>query len=237
MKRLLPVFAALMSFTVQAQSIASAPVEFDAASVRPFPTPGGGGILQYTPGRVAGRLSATRLIMEAYHMTYYQISGGPDWPISEMFDIEGKAAAPAGETQLRQMLQALLAQRFKLAVRHETKDIPVYALTVARGGPRLREIKPGDPIPTRTPPDPGMVRVFFVETIHDFVESLNKGDTAGRPVLDQTGLLGTFVIDFQAHSSADFLDSVQEQSGLRFEPRKAPLDTIVIEHIEKPDAN
>ncbi len=219
-----------------AAAAAFAQPRFDSASVRYDPdardTP-----LSFAPGRVAGTVPLRKVILEAFHISPFQLSGGPAWINSEKFAIEGKAATPASKEELRPMLQTLLADRFRLSVRREIKEVPVYALTVAKGGPRFREFKPGDAVPTQEPPDPGLVRIFFVQSMHDFAEMVNQSDAAGRPVLDQTGLSATYVIDFQIHSAADLIESIEDQSGLRFEPRTAPLDSITIQHIERPDPN
>jgi uncharacterized protein (TIGR03435 family) len=83
--------------------------------------------------------------LAAYHLTEYQLSGGPGWLDNDRFDIEGRAATPAGEEQLRAMLNTLLAERFKLVVRHESKEMPVYALTVGKKGSKLSEANKESP--------------------------------------------------------------------------------------------
>jgi uncharacterized protein (TIGR03435 family) len=114
---------------------------FDAATIKPNNSADGGigagpigGSLRLTPGRVVGTFTARRIILEAYHLTSPQLSGGPVWIDNDKFDIEAKAATRANRDQLRQMLQTLLSERFKLAVRHETKEMPVYVMTVGKSG-------------------------------------------------------------------------------------------------------
>ena len=171
-----------------------------------------------------------------FHISPFQLSGGPAWINSEKFAIEGKAATPASRRSSSAHAPNP-AGRPVQAQRPPRIRSSVYALTVAKGGPRFREFKPGDAVPTQEPPDPGLVRIFFVQSMHDFAEMVNQSDAAGRPVLDQTGLSATYVIDFQIHSAADLIESIEDQSGLRFEPRTAPLDSITIQHIERPDPN
>ncbi len=86
--------------------------------------------LEFEPGRVAsiGGVTPRRLIMEAYRLTQYQVSGGPSWLDSDSFALEAKASdTSANENQLRLMLRTLLAERFKLAVSHASREMPVYA--------------------------------------------------------------------------------------------------------------
>src|SRR5262249_29840318 len=94
-----------------------------------------------------GRLSAKaatlkQLVVAAYQVKEREIIGGPDWINSERYDIEGKAADPVGwDSGLRQMLQTLLAERFHLRVHTESKEMRVYALTIAKSGPKLKKLE------------------------------------------------------------------------------------------------
>jgi uncharacterized protein (TIGR03435 family) len=76
----------------------------------------------------------------------YQISGGPSWLESDRFDVEAKAEAGGTEDEMRPMLQALRAARFKLLIHRETKETGGSALMIAKGGFKLCELKPGDPV-------------------------------------------------------------------------------------------
>ena len=84
------------------------------------------------------------LIMTVYGVTDRQVSGGPNWVNSEYYDIEAKAQHPAGREQILQMLQALLSDRFRLKLRKETREIPIYALAGDGKGYGLRESKSWD---------------------------------------------------------------------------------------------
>ncbi len=241
-----PILLAVLSTPVlRAQDKA---LSFDVASIKPNNTPPGGrlvpggGRLRFLPGTVSGRnVTAKRIILDAYHTTEYQLSGGPGWIDSDRFDFEAKADKPATEDQLGRMLQTLLAERFHLTVRHETRDVQVYALTVGKKGPKLLEIKPGEPTPRPTPPPAGSkIGGVFMDkgTIQHFIESmLDRYPTVGRPVVDKTGLSGVYQFFVYWDEDENFMTAVQDELGLRFEARKAPLDTLVIEHIEKPDPN
>jgi uncharacterized protein (TIGR03435 family) len=181
-------------------------------------------------------------------LTDYQVSGGPDWFDSARFDLEGKAAAPADENQLRLMLQTTLADRFKLVVRRGTKEMPVYALTVAKGGPALHELKPGDPAPASMKEIAGLVKLREIQgapagawsdrgTMQSFAEKLSGNPSIDRLVLDKTGLQGVYFFLVRWGTEDNFMAAVEEQFGLKFEPQKAQVDTLVIDHIEKPDPN
>jgi uncharacterized protein (TIGR03435 family) len=95
-----------------------------------------GGSVRFTEGTVVGRKAIVkRIIQAAYRLTEYEVSGGPGWLDSDTFDLEAKAGTPANEDQHRQMLQTLLADRFKLAAHRGSKDKPVDLLTVGKNGP------------------------------------------------------------------------------------------------------
>src|SRR5580658_3505711 len=94
------------------------------------------------PGRLTGSgVSLKQLIFEAYDVPYYRIFGGPSWLESETYDLEAKADGPVGVNQLKLMLRGLLADRFKLTLHRETKELKFYALTVAKNGPKLQAAK------------------------------------------------------------------------------------------------
>jgi len=127
------------------------------------------------------------------------------------------------------MLQTLLADRFKLAVRHEARELPVYALVVAKNGPKLRAAEGGS-----MSSGPSMLRgqVPLSELAHYLSPSL------GRTVLDRTGLAGTFEIKLEWMPDEESLfTAIQEQLGLRLESTKAAVDVLVIDRAEKPSEN
>ncbi len=214
---------------------------FDAASIRPNNTSLVGskeGALQFASGSVAGtNTTVRRIIMEAYHLRDQQLSGGPDWIGSDRFDLEAKAATPVDLDQLRLMLQTLLAERFKLTVRRNTKEMPVYALTVAKGGSKLREMKDEEPTPTGRHGVAGRPSIFMRATMHDFVAMLSDLLARDRPVLDKTGLQGVYLFAISIDPDDDLKAQIEAEFGLKFESQKAPVETVVIDHIEKPDPN
>jgi len=158
------VLAVWLCSLLHAQSAANAKpaeakLEFEVASVKPSGLPGRGvnGVIRLgpqggpgsgDPGRVTFTFSTIRdLVVEAYSVKRYQISGGPNSLDSERFDIVAKVPEGATKEQVKVMLQNLLAERFKLTLHRETKELPMYALVVGAKGPKLK-----DSTVTDTPP-------------------------------------------------------------------------------------
>ena len=200
--------------------------------------------MRFTPGLVASRsggVTVKAIVLEAYSLTgrSYLLSGGPAWLDSDLFELEAKAAdSSADQTQLRLMLQSLLAQRFRFSMHRETREMPVYVLMAGKSGPKIRELKDGE-----DPPSPPSAEMVNRITMEGFVNVLNTG--AGRlfagldrPVLDHTGLHGTYFFVMPPWDpDEDFKAVVEAHLGLKFEAQNAAVDVLVIDHIEKPDAN
>jgi uncharacterized protein (TIGR03435 family) len=125
---------------------------FEAASVKPVepgrpasgPLRGGPGT--GSPGQLTGAASLKALLMRAYEMKGYQIAG-PAWTDSERYEIAAKIPPGANRRDVAQMLRALLADRFHLVARLETRELPLYALVLAKNGPKLRDSRPADAQP------------------------------------------------------------------------------------------
>ena len=171
-----PIGASLAAFTCLL-AYAQPPdksLTFDVASIKPAapPTPDGqgrifmrgpsGGPGTKDPGRINYPfMSLKNLLMNAYDVKNYQITG-PAWLDTERFDITATMPPDTTKEQFRIMLQNLLAERFKLTVHHEKKELPMYSLTVAKGGPKLKESEPdapgtdmdAPPAPPPLPPGP-----------------------------------------------------------------------------------
>jgi uncharacterized protein (TIGR03435 family) len=124
----------------------------------------------------------------------------------------------------------------------------VYALTVARNGPALHELKPGDPFPTTAKEMAALTKLRDIQgtpagawvdrgTMQYFADKLSRDPLIDRPVLDKTGLPGVYFIFVRWDTEDNFMAAVEEQFGLKFEAQKAPVDTLVIDHIGKPVAN
>src|SRR5215831_16186928 len=172
--------------TISAQT----PSTFEAASVK----------VNTTRGRTTRRADPDRLtylnitlgefIQMAYDVKYYQIDG-PGWVVDfgsmDRYDLIAKAGMPAPPEALHAMLTPLLAERFHLAVHRETRVLPVYALVVARGGPKFKE---GDGGETIIMPDGTGAMKYQNYPMAALAALLSALPTTGRPVLDRTGLTG-----------------------------------------------
>ena len=146
-------WSACLAVAAAGQTPASTPPAFEVASVKPAVQPERGPIFCLVPCSPGERLTVTgtrvdirwmplrKLIVTAYRVKPYQVAG-PDWMQSQRFDIVAKIPAGASPDQVPEMLQALLAERFKLAIHRETKDTPVVALVVGRNGPHLEPAAP-----------------------------------------------------------------------------------------------
>ncbi|HUZ94902.1 MAG TPA: TIGR03435 family protein [Edaphobacter sp.] len=271
--RMVPVHAQILH--------ASGPVpSFEVATIRPWeppPMPIGQPLpMKVSPGRLRGQVSdrvhfvgeAAILIASAYNLQLgheNHIVGAPAWvqQQSNRYEIQAKIedslyAAMQKMTPMQQreqvefMEQSLLANRFKLKVHFETREMPIYALVVAKGGPKLSPAKEGES--TRlfdtAESEHGIETTATAITLDDFARSpLVFG---GRTVVDQTGLKGAYDFtlkwgreqpadsDTRQQNGADapyLFTAIQEQLGLKLVPTKGPVEVIVIDHIEKPSAN
>ena len=158
------------------------------------------------------------LIRAAYRIRDFEITGGPSWVNTDRYDVAAKAQEGAPQDQLPLMLQALLAQRFKMTLRRETKELPVFLLVAARGGIKLSASREGSCVPpgsSMPPPSPNQPEARSCGTIVTGVRGLsaNKIDMAqfanglsgilGRTVIDRTGFTGTFDVSLDfAHDEA-----------------------------------
>jgi uncharacterized protein (TIGR03435 family) len=276
--RLVILVLAIVGLT-EAQNVAVTRPHFAVASVKPNKTGccmvggvgnGGGG----------GRdVTLKFLIAFAYRLQQFQISGGPRWIGSDHFDVEGKAEDPKTDVdQLRLMLQSLLEDRFKLKLHRETKESPVYALVVGKGGPKIRlsldqiSADVNGPAPPGAGPNRGAIRggqgnlIGNAVTLSWFASSLSP--RLDRLILDRTNLAGRFdiqlrwapdpgeslldsggnripaaIIDMDGRtltpdpSGPSIFFAIQEQLGLKLESTKAPVELLVIDHVEQPSLN
>lgn len=210
----------------------------------------GSGAAAY-PGLRAGHLKATNVTMRVMLESAWGLSSvqiiGPSWIDSDRYDLEGKAPDGVPDSELKPMLQALLKERFNLDAHLETRELSVYNLVVVKGGPK---IKPYDPDraftqPARMPGAWGMM--MSVKNTMDQLAISLAGPT-GRPVINQTGLEGpyAFVLQYaqmdtassQPDSAPDIFGAVQQQLGLKLEPAKAPVQTLVVDSANRvPSAN
>ena len=128
------------------------------------------------------------------------------------------------------MLQALLAQRFGLALHRETRVLPVYEMTVANGGAEMPEVTDGAPPPGK---DPRQHFLFMLATTGKFADVLSHFLGMELPIVDKTGLTAKyrFVVDMEPEG--DVVSAVRDQLGLKLTANKAPTEILVIDHAEK----
>jgi uncharacterized protein (TIGR03435 family) len=247
---------------------------FEAASVKPavMPKPDAQGRMVFThpsggpgtsdPGRIDyPNMNLRALLLSAYNVKAFQLVG-PDWLNSATFDITATMRPDTTKDQFRVMLQHLLADRFKMKAHRETKQLPVYSLVVAKGGPKLQG-KAAPPAPQskpgpdgRTLPAPtgpvmmmtGRGRILArQQSMRDLANFLTI--QVGAPVTDGTALTEKY--DFTLTYSPEGLNgpasasgsdnpdaptlfaAVQAQLGLKLESRQGPVELVVIDHIEK----
>ncbi len=224
---------------------------FDAASIKPTPPDVQGTTMRGDRGRIVYNGATLRnCIINAYELRDYQLSG-PEWINSARFDIVATLPPNADRSQAPQMLQTLLKERFKLEVHRETREFSVYALTVGKNGPKFRESASTED-GSSTKSGRGHMEAQRIK-MSGLAASLSYW--AGRPVVDMTGLNGRYdlTLDFVpdpalsmkgtfAEKEAERTDrpegpsiftAVMEQLGLRLEPRKAPIEVLVVDRMER----
>ena len=246
----------------------SPPLAFEVASIKPapqadlqdrwgmlIPMPMRGGPGTPTPGEVSFRNASLRsLVMAAYDVRYYQVIG-PGWIATTGFNIVAKV--PAGATtkdEVRAMLRNLLAERFHMVVHRETRELPAYVLTIAKGGPRLAAASDPDGGGGSINLDRGNPRWQATNTsMRDLAIHLSL--RLDRPVFDETGLSGIYNFTLrwsarpvlqpvpsagdQAVEPAPTLpEALREQLGLKLVERKRSIEVVVVDRADRtPVAN
>jgi uncharacterized protein (TIGR03435 family) len=257
------------------------PVAFEVASVKLNKATDRRIGMEFLPG---GRLVITNvplfiIIAHAYHVPFQsspRLSGGPDWIRAERYDIEARAekgaippniSSEARGQLMRSMLQTLLADRFKLAVRRDTREMAVYAVVVAKDGPKLERAK----VEEKDCPE---ARTSDGFACHEFAGGQGRGlhgqavtisdlayyveNWAEHPVIDKTGIKGLFHIETKpwismrpgpsppagakGEDGSDVADlptlfTVFANLGLKLEGQKAPVEVYEITHVERPVEN
>lgn len=241
---------------------------FEVASVKPSPP----GVTRF-PGRsflpgarfTATNLQLRALIQIAYDVPAIVISGTSLLLDSPAYDIDAKAAAPqTPPAEMKRMLQNLLADRFKLELHRDTKELPVYFIVAAKSGAKLQKAKDPD-CPDVVDGDSlvhGTLCHFLLGgpqtgwtgrtiSLHDIADALTY--RVGRPVVDRTSIPGTFDVKTSGWSSetagADgprqstdpgspsLFTMLEEQLGLKLESGRAPIAMVIVDRIEKPTGN
>ncbi len=226
---------------------------FEVASIKPTP-PARQNQLKFEKCTGGGRFvtngTPVMWVVEfAYSITDKRVFGAPAWlsSFSDAYDIEAKADGPVSEQQCKIMAQSLLTERFGLAAHRETKDLPAYALTIAAKGPKVREVAQDDKgggvrinnAVQQSLSEQDAPRGWSMQRLADYLSNF-----AGRPVVDKTGMRGSwsFSLEFARSSQEEdvrpsLFTAVQDQLGLRLEPARTNVEVLVIDHVEKPSAN
>jgi len=235
---------------------ADSPVgSFEVASIRPRVGPYSRiGVSTSGPRLRAEAMTVRALILYAYDVQNSRLpstaalSAVGDTP----YDVEAKAEGERAPTQaeFRQLMRSLLADRFRLKLHHEMRPTAIYALIVGRGGPKFKESTPGASTTGHTGiSGPNNVLTLPASTMEGFVRSLANAAFLDRPVVDRTGLSGTYEIRLtytpenrigravSDPAEITVFTAVSEQLGLRLVPQQAELLHLVVDHVEKPTGN
>ena len=242
---------------------AKAKPAFEVATIKPSdPNQPGWGINVNRSGLFTTRnTNLSDLIKFAYSVHPKQIVGAPSWADSDRFDISGKPDTPGlpNVDQMRAMVQKLLADRFSLAFHGEKKELSAYAITVAKGGSKLKK-EENAPVPV-----PGFggrpQQGFNVRnaTIAEFA-AIMQAQFMEQPVVDQTGLGDTrysFILKWtpdasqsvgfgaaqapppapEADAPPDLFTAVQQQLGLQMKSARTAVDVMAIDKVQRPTEN
>lgn len=230
---------------------------FEVASIKPSDPAARIGAITFPPGRFSvDNVPLRTVLLRIYGLNDYQLLGGPDW-LKDRYNMQAKASeGESTESQIRAMAQRLIEQRFHLKFHHESKQLPVYVLTLGKNAAKLSastEASGASTIGVGKGKITG--RRAKLSTL-----SIALTRLLGRPVFDETGLSGDFdfVLHFDPNSvvglpfkegsssdSAAAADSgepsiftaVQEQLGLKLEGQKRAIDTVVIDSLQRPTEN
>jgi uncharacterized protein (TIGR03435 family) len=234
---------------------------FEVATIKPADPGDQGGrfiTMQGAHRFVVKNYTLKRLVGAAYNLTPRSISGGPAWIDSDLYDI---LAGIPGEVrpnldEQMAMLRKLLVNRFKLTFHREQKELAIYALTVAKNGPKLKESTAAADEP------PVLVNRIFPDrvllparnaTMAQFASMMQRA-VLDRPLVDETGLTGRYDFDLEwapnetqfggqgppettESTKASLFTAIQRQLGLRLQATKGPVNVLVIDKVERPSAN
>ena len=176
-------------------------------------------------------------ISQAYGIDMQYIQHDAEWIDSQLYDIDAEVEGgkPLTQEQMEPLLQNLLQQRFHLRAHRETKTVSGFLLVIAKDGEKLQPTKEGTQAGGMLLPDRLDASAISTEALAGILKR-----RAGKPVVDKTGLTGSYDIHlsfapFNDPNSAlpDLFTAIQEQLGLKLEPAKVPVDTLVIDHVDR----
>jgi uncharacterized protein (TIGR03435 family) len=224
---------------------------FAVASIKPSETADNGYVRWFPGGRLrAEHVPLQFLIRFAWDLPNDRIAGAPKWVSYELFDIEATpdillpGEPKNGNQQVRLMLQALIHERFHMETHFESRELSVYVLTVDKKGLRLEKSAPDQVQHVDLTSNDGLRKFTFASAPSTSI-ARNLSAQLKQTVIDRTGLTGEF--DGTVEWSNDLTDvdsggpslftAVREQLGLRLQVEKAPIGVLVIDSVQKPDAN
>ncbi len=221
---------------------------FDAASIRPLPSPDGPAHFNVYPNRLDVKNMNLRVLIEdAYALPDFELSG-LESARSTHYDIAATTAAPVSRDQMRELLANLLAERFHLKTHWDPRIEPVFRLEKLPGALKMKASDVGYPLPNSPFRDGETIRLMGPMSMHQLADSLNR--YAGKPVIDATNLEGYFTIALTFASeeinpggngggTAPFLkNAIQEQLGLKLTPVQEQIKILVVDHADdKPTEN
>ncbi len=217
---------------------------FEVASVKYDPRKAGSWV-RFEGGRLEASSWLKQLIQVAYDVNDYQISGGPGWLTGDWYAIQATAPdGSASQPQMKLMLRALLADRFKLRMREESKEFDVLNLAAAKGGPKLRALKEGEKSAC-TGDNSQLCGMKTTAALARFLTNVTR-----RPVFDKTAVSGNYdiLLNFDTYSARgatpppgsdlpDLTTALREQLGMRLEPAKEQIPVLLIESVQRPSEN
>jgi uncharacterized protein (TIGR03435 family) len=234
---------------------------FEVAAIKPSePDDQGGRFITMQGGHrfVVKNYTLKRMVGAAYNLTQSAISGGPAWVDSDRYDI---LAGTPGEVrpnldEQMAMLRKLLTERFKLTFHRESKELSLYALTIAKSGSQLKEstAPPEEPSQLINRVFPGRIQLPARNATMAQFASMMQRSVLDRPVVDKTGLSGRYDFDLEWAPDEtqfggqgptapaelgvpDLFAAMQRQLGLRLDAAKGPVEVLVIDKVERPSAN
>jgi uncharacterized protein (TIGR03435 family) len=228
---------------------AGASPAFEVATIKPSDPNATGGWGFPVDGRHVGCVNASvaTILSVAYGIHDKQVVDGPEWVRTDHYDISGVASPGHPDlAQMQEMYRKLLADRFHFVFHRDTRELPIYAVRVANGGPKIVPAKPGEHLNTGNRGSGGQRTLKFTNMPMSAF-ALNMNFYVDRPVVDQTGLNGAY--DFtltwtwddarinDTNAAPSLFTAVKEQLGLKLEAVKGPAEVLAIDRIERPSEN
>jgi uncharacterized protein (TIGR03435 family) len=241
MVRMMTLWIVAVAIAAQVSSLSPQVSSFEVASVKPVNPPAGPHVVSLiiNHGRLNIEAAELRQIVGlAYAIQRVRVLGGPGWADADQFDIVAKAnSADATRDEIRSMLQTLLAERFKLMVHRETKQIPAYSLVLGKSRPKLKEAAPDSKsgMANTISTTGEQLTVFESSPLRILVNML--ANTLGGPVVDKTGLDKLYDYTFQWPNADSSISASLDQLGLKLEARKESVEVLVMDRAEHPSAN